>query len=249
MDFDTLSPRRLDEFDYAITTRAAYQSTPPPNFKPVVANPVATCSGGAPGRRPPLQVHRQGRHPGPRARLRQRRRVARLSRRAGTATVIPEPVIASAPGAWSRGSPVRRPGDARRQSLDLGPGRWRLSLQYHSQVPLTVSAARVEASTCRRRSTACTSPTRAQGAFWPAGEAARPRRRPDDGHGRRAARPEPAPARSRSRAAGLAGDAGRHPAGRRGRCRCTTPAGATSTTSPSMAGRERESLAANLIRR
>ena len=36
MDFDTLSPGRLDEFRYAITTRAGYQSTRPPNFKPVV---------------------------------------------------------------------------------------------------------------------------------------------------------------------------------------------------------------------
>ena len=39
MDLDTLSPRRLDDFDYAITTRAAYQSTAPPNFKPVVRTP------------------------------------------------------------------------------------------------------------------------------------------------------------------------------------------------------------------
>ena len=36
MDFDTLSAGRLDEFRYVITTRAGYQSTAPPNFKPVV---------------------------------------------------------------------------------------------------------------------------------------------------------------------------------------------------------------------
>ena len=39
MDLDTLSPRRLDDFDYAITTRAAYQSTAPPNFKAGRATP------------------------------------------------------------------------------------------------------------------------------------------------------------------------------------------------------------------
>ena len=55
------------------------------------------------------------------------------------------------------------------QSLDLGPGRWRLSLQYHSQTPLTVSAP---------GSTVELPPSldgmylthKGQGAFWPAGE-------------------------------------------------------------------------------
>lgn len=35
-DFDSIEPRRLDEFDYAITTSAAYQSAPPSNFEPVL---------------------------------------------------------------------------------------------------------------------------------------------------------------------------------------------------------------------
>ncbi|MGE5200228.1 MAG: hypothetical protein ACM3H9_11350, partial [Rhodospirillaceae bacterium] len=39
MDFDTLPPNRLDEFNYAITTRGGYQSTRPPNFKPVARTP------------------------------------------------------------------------------------------------------------------------------------------------------------------------------------------------------------------
>ena len=34
-DFDTLDAGQLDKFDYAITTAAAYASTPPPNFEPV----------------------------------------------------------------------------------------------------------------------------------------------------------------------------------------------------------------------
>ncbi len=33
LDLDTLSPDRLDEFDYAITTAAAYQSSPPANMR------------------------------------------------------------------------------------------------------------------------------------------------------------------------------------------------------------------------
>ena len=35
MDFDTLSPSKLDHFDFAITTAAAYASTPPPSFTEV----------------------------------------------------------------------------------------------------------------------------------------------------------------------------------------------------------------------
>ena len=35
MDFDTLSPSKLDNYDFAITTSAAYASTPPPNFTEV----------------------------------------------------------------------------------------------------------------------------------------------------------------------------------------------------------------------
>ena len=34
-DFDTLDAGQLDKFDYAITTAAAYDSTPPPNFEQV----------------------------------------------------------------------------------------------------------------------------------------------------------------------------------------------------------------------
>src|SRR5204862_256370 len=35
-DFDTLDPGQLDKFDYAITTSAAFQSTAPANFEPVL---------------------------------------------------------------------------------------------------------------------------------------------------------------------------------------------------------------------
>ena len=55
MDLDTLAPRRLDEFDYAITTRAAYQSTPPPNFETVVRTPSYVLWRRS-GPTPPLRV-------------------------------------------------------------------------------------------------------------------------------------------------------------------------------------------------
>ena len=68
MDLDTLAPQRLDDFDYAITTRAAYQSTAPPNFETVVMTPSYVLwrrdreDAAAAG-------DRQERHPGSRPRL------------------------------------------------------------------------------------------------------------------------------------------------------------------------------------
>jgi hypothetical protein len=165
MDLDTLSPRRLDEFDYAITTRAAYQSTVPPNFETVVRTPSYVLWRRS-GATPPLRVMDKNGTPG---------RVLdcasapgrRLASRSGTATVIPEPVTGG-PGAWSGGSHFDAP-DTATQSLDLGPGRWRLSLQYHSQAPLTVSApgSRVELPPSLDGMYLT---HKGQGAFWPAGE-------------------------------------------------------------------------------
>jgi hypothetical protein len=165
MDLDTLSPRRLDDFDYAITTRAAYQSTAPPNFETVFRTPSYVLWRRS-GTTPPLRVIDKNGTPG---------RVLdctsapgrRLAARSGAATVIPEPVTGW-PGAWSRGSRFDAPESAT-QSLDLGPGRWRLSLQYHSQVPLTVSApgSKVELPPSLDGMYLT---QKGQGAFWPAGE-------------------------------------------------------------------------------
>ena len=62
----------------------------------------------------------------------------RSAKVAGVATVLPEPVTGDA-GEWSQSNTFDAPGGAT-QSLELAPGRWRLSLQYDSQVPLTVRA-------------------------------------------------------------------------------------------------------------
>ena len=165
MDFDTLAPRRLDDFDYAITTTAAYQSTPPPNFQTVVRTPSYVLWRRA-GTTPPLRVIDKNGTPG---------RVLdcasaperRLAARPGVATVIAEPVTGG-PGAWSLGSPFEAPESAT-QSLELAPGRWRLSLQYHSQAPLTVSApgSKVELPPSLDGMYLT---HQGQGAFWPAGE-------------------------------------------------------------------------------
>jgi hypothetical protein len=165
MDLDTLSPRRLDDFDYAITTRAAYQSTAPPNFEAMVRTPSYVLWRRS-AATPPLRVIDKDGTPG---RVLDCTTAAgrRLAERSGTATVIPEPVTGD-PGAWSRGFPFEAPASAT-QSLDLGSGRWRLSLQYHSQVPLTIAApgSKVELPPSLDGMYLT---HQGQGAFWPAGE-------------------------------------------------------------------------------
>ena len=80
-DFDSLDPGQLDKFDYAITTAAAYGSTPPPNFEPV-ARTATTCSGGARARRRAAEgARRRGRRPRRVTRLRPARRTAPAARR------------------------------------------------------------------------------------------------------------------------------------------------------------------------
>ncbi len=165
MDLDTLAPERLDDFDYAITTTAAYQSTAPPNFETVVRTPSYVLWRRT-GNTPALRVIDKNGTPGRvlDCTSGQGRRVAAS---AGAATVIGEPVTGG-PRDWSRRSPFDAPERAT-QSLDLGPGPWRLSLQYHSQAPLTVSApgSKVELPPSLDGMYLT---HKGQGAFWPAGE-------------------------------------------------------------------------------
>jgi hypothetical protein len=136
MDFDTLSAGRLDEFQYVITTKAGFQSTPPPNFKPVVRT-ASFVLWKREGPTPHYGIIDKDGTPGavlgchsPEGR--------RIVARGQTATVLTEPVEHGV-HAWSRRSPFDAPA-AVTQRLRLRPGRWDLSLQYHSQVPLVVSA-------------------------------------------------------------------------------------------------------------
>jgi hypothetical protein len=142
-DLDTLAPRALSRFDYAVTTAADFQSTPPPGLEEVartdsyvlwkrtgtvpsnlVLGGAQTASGqpedGAAGATLDCTTRNGG----------------GLASRRGSATVLSDPVVGE-PADWSQPSPLDAPASAT-QELVLGPGRWRLSLQYHSQEPLTV---------------------------------------------------------------------------------------------------------------
>jgi hypothetical protein len=135
MDFDTLSSSRLNDFDYAITTNAAYQSAPPPNFTPIAKTasfvlwkrdgPTRSLSiidkDGTPGRT--LSCSKTG---------------SGIAKRSGIATTMHVPVVGG-PWRWTRSSPFNAPATTS-QVLHLPAGKWRLSLQYASQVPLIVRA-------------------------------------------------------------------------------------------------------------
>ena len=78
--------------------------------------------------------------------------------------------VRGGPGAWSRGFPFDAPGSAT-QTLKLGPGIWQLSLQYHSQVPLTVAATgSAEEVELPPSLDGMYLTHQGQGAFWHAGE-------------------------------------------------------------------------------
>jgi hypothetical protein len=136
MDFDTLPPSRLNEFEYAITTRAGYQSTAPPNFRPVAHTPSFVLwkrdgptspqriidKNGTPGR---ILACPDGPQHG-------------IAGRDGSATLLDRPLVRHQP-AWSPTWGFDAPGTATVR-MRLPRGRWDLSLQYDSQVPLVVTA-------------------------------------------------------------------------------------------------------------
>ena len=165
MDLDTLSPKRLDDFEYAITTRAAYQSTAPPNFEPVVRT-ASYVLWKRTGPTPPLGVIDKDGAPG-RTLDCSTSAGHRIAAGSGTATILRRPVVGGLDG-WSRNSPFDAPGTAT-QTLKLPRGRSLLSLQYHSQVPLALTGPGLQV-TLPPSLDGMYLTHQAQGAFWPAGE-------------------------------------------------------------------------------
>jgi hypothetical protein len=154
-DFDTLDAGKLGQFDYAITTDSAYNSLAPANFEPIDearGYVLWKRSGDTPRARiasPPkfpwgesLTTEYEVNGPGGTLAC-----DSRLVKRGGTALVRGEPAtIAStewdgkrvkpAVGGQENGFTSQRPISG---ELELPrPGRYEISLQYHSQMPLTV---------------------------------------------------------------------------------------------------------------
>lgn len=131
LDFDTVDPASLNRFRWVVTSNTTAASAPPVGF--VLARRlrmyelwerVATVE--------PRSVIEAPGAPG--AVLDCRNRLARaFSRRAGAAAVMTAPITASIP--------QLTPGSSATLSLRLPRGAWDLSLQYVSELPLSVSAA------------------------------------------------------------------------------------------------------------
>jgi hypothetical protein len=161
MDFDTLSPSKLDNYDFAITTAAAYASTPPPSFTEVAREGDYVLwerTGETPSRR----VLDEGGEPG--------KVLECPSAEPGGvgATVLPEPVRIDQEE-WEPTATATAPATFAARA-EVPAGTFGASLQYHSQVALTVSADGEEIGELPPSLEGFYLTGAGRGAFWPAGE-------------------------------------------------------------------------------
>jgi hypothetical protein len=137
IDFDSFSRGTLDRFPFVITSRAAWNSQAPPNFKRVAATPSYVLwkqTGPTPeDRHVLLEGTEAGAFAGcaaPEIRI--------LLGDGGQAGLFPDAVIGQK-GGWDEGSILGTDAE-NSQSLELPAGSWNLSLQYFSPFDLTLSA-------------------------------------------------------------------------------------------------------------
>ena len=140
IDFDSFTPATLDRFEYVVTTRAAYASKAPPNFRAVARTPSYILwkrTGPTPKKRATLL---EGGAPAALldCRAPETRLIVELP---GAASVFPTPAVGPKE-AWDQGAKLGL-GEETSQELRLGPGRWNLSLQYFSPVALRLQAPAV----------------------------------------------------------------------------------------------------------
>jgi hypothetical protein len=137
IDFDSFSRGTLNRFPYVITSRAAWNSQAPPNFKRVAATPSFVLwkqTGTTPENR---HVLLEGTEAGALAGCASPE-IRVLLANPGRASLFPDAVIGQK-GDWDSGS-VLGTGTETSQSLRLPAGSWNLSLQYFSPFDLTLSA-------------------------------------------------------------------------------------------------------------
>jgi hypothetical protein len=137
IDFDSFSHGTLEEFPYVVTSRAAWNSKPPANFKRVAQTPSYVLwkkTGPTPeDRHTLLEGTESGSYAdcaSPEIRI--------LLAHKGTASIFPGAVIGEK-DSWSPDSII---GDSESisQTLELPAGAWNLSIQYFSPFGLTLTA-------------------------------------------------------------------------------------------------------------
>jgi len=165
LDFDSVTAENFNRFRYVITANAAYASAPPPELERVASTPSYTLWRRRGAVSPqevieppdaPGAVLDCGRRPG-----------RRLSRRAGVATVGPEPLVGRK-RRWRPASSFSTGGSAA-QSFELERGGWAVSLQYHSPVPLEVEGPGITNLELPASLDGMFGFAPGEGQFWPAG--------------------------------------------------------------------------------
>jgi hypothetical protein len=137
IDFDSFSRGTLDDFPYAITGRAAWNSAAPHGFRRIAATPSYILwerTADVPEHR---HVLLEGTNAGALAGCAAPEIRILLANR-GRASLFPAVAIAPKAG-WDNGATLRN-GERTAQTVGLPRGRWRLSQQYFSPFTLTLSA-------------------------------------------------------------------------------------------------------------
>lgn len=138
IDFDSFTFFTLNHHKYIVTGSAAWNSQAPANFEEVARTHSYVLykqrSKAAEDRRTLLE--------GTEAAARVDCVTPEMKifvRTRGEASVFPDPVVFGDKSKWDNGT-VMQTGEQTAQTLDLPPGRWRLSIQYFSPVGMTLSA-------------------------------------------------------------------------------------------------------------
>jgi hypothetical protein len=169
IDFDSFNRGTLDRFPYVVTSRGAWNSKAPPNFKRIAQTAdfiLWERTGSTPRGR---HVLLEGTEAGARAHCNSPE-VRILLESGGKATLFGETKVGTKPQ-WSNGS-ILGNGETTSQSLELPAGTWNLSLQYFSPFALSITAPGfkqqlIAALDGQRPNTISLANN---GQFWPAGK-------------------------------------------------------------------------------
>jgi hypothetical protein len=137
IDFDSFNRGTLDRFPYVITSRGAWNSQNPPNFRRIAKTPSFILwerTGPTPHGR---HVLLEGTEAGARAHCNSPE-VRILLGSGGRASLFGETQVGTKPK-WSNGS-ILGTGESTSQTLDLPKGTWDLSLQYFAPFALSITA-------------------------------------------------------------------------------------------------------------
>ncbi|MDX6625150.1 MAG: hypothetical protein QOE56_139 [Solirubrobacterales bacterium] len=137
IDFDSFNRSTLEHFPYVITSRAAWNSQAPPNFKRVAATPSYVLWKKAGPMPENHHVLLEGVEAGANAGCASPE-IRILLANPGRASLFPDAVIGPKK-AWEAGS-VLGTGAETSQRLALPSGAWNLSIQYFSPFGLTLTA-------------------------------------------------------------------------------------------------------------